>query len=1804
MAVNIFQVAQINGDLFSTGNRPSLAGVYASEYPLIPDNINGNLARYTKIVGIWSSSTQNSTTGYPAGVGGDSWVQPNGFVSGGGNAAAGRPNGGYFARAVFTSDQNVNYGYIGSFVGGYGNLDFTFDINPGPTTSPSQLLAVDYEPTYGHGTAVTIANAPIPNSIANQWRDQNNLTVDATAQVTLTSSAYNRSPYTNPAMFVAQMDSATNNIGSGNLSFHVEMRPTLNQTINIIPLGFGAFSINGSRAPFRNDQYGYPLNALPDDFYAASNNRKFGSRALSIFWSRILDGSANSFAYPYYEDQTPYPGAPFANPSGPGGANNVAAADRVYSVTAIADCPTSRAPQTNQFEWIPNHAYPLNYEILDRFSHIQKVTTAGTSGANGTWPSGNGANWLNPPNFGSYGNSPDGPNTLVWTDQGYLFGPMNNNPVAAPILTAYQTDIRVRHHASLHINDEYDLFVQETKFAIFSNKSNEYPLVFVDLLDTWNSGTWAQGFRIAGASVWSESTLWQSAHAYVVGQAVLDPFGFIQVVTSISGSGTSGGSTPFTVANLPGNVTTDNPGANQVVWTNYGANKSKIFFIAENGHTAVFDSNVTNSTVTALLTAPALASGAAYGACRIQTGFAKLFAMTGSMGTNPLNSSTDLSGTPGRVGVTPYSIVPNTWGSASFPAFSARHNARSLSEIIKLRNGNFAFAVESVNVVGTTVTNKGVAPITNVSLTSNIVTISATNNYTMGQVVYLNGLTGATFLNGAAVQILSTGLGAGQFEAAFTHANYASTPDTGTATDVEWQVMLYNPTSNTWNTSQITGGGGVNFSYGEPGFGGAVNNQTDLFITYEQQINCTLHDVANTVAGNGQPVILMQCNWRDDRLFVIDGSQPLGTISTANVSYVGVTSGAITNIGEVATALTLSAVATSVGSSALYTGTITGGAANALAGYYFQVSGFTNLSNNGYFLCTASTATNLTLSNAAAIAETHAATATDYIVTITATNFFLAGQQVILSGITNANWLNGLTVTVLSQGLSNSQFTINDPTLHASYGPAGDAGTAGHYGIFPVGVPTNPTPLQIRKSVTDDRTLFWFNGVYTFVDTGADNTNPYPTVFWMVPPSWNLTKWNQTIVGGMNVIRQNTKDNNGNPTTIGQDLAFLTYVGNGQGRTYDEMYSFLGTLTDNYINVNIHGGVEVNGVQFVGECGDYGMRPQNNPQNSNIGTFVFGHFMEQGTFFLPTYFKWDGGSGTKMADNYADAVANPIPVPNTALTNVNLPYGLVAQFGQTNGSTFHQYEWFTINTAWGNTKYVRKARFVWSMFAGQTFNETQTSIPMTTVSGAGAAIPTVYLADAFGPSNITFPTSFTNPMTLLPVTSHPAGFITGQDYFGTCAIWPMVSSGVAQNNAVQCVMTVSHPDPTTILNRPNQSGQSYNASSSNASYLTAPFAFNGCPWMFNGYGMWQSTGGVGSWISIDLGAAQICRSYEFNQGANVPGNGSNFMTGWTLYGSNTATDFTNPVSPPGGSWVAINTQSAVPTSRTWAGNTGNVTPYRYYALRENAGSGNMTVGYFRLFSAVVQPTMNFSEILAFGPESMGPNDNSGSSLAPAFMRGMTFEVSTNAGVSYTPITPIWRAHHGGIWVFPRQTGVTNVRITCQSGYPYYNYQAGGWTGTAPQFGYYLGIGPFQFVDYQRSDIDSTFAARLGSSAAADGTPARGSFDSQYMGLANDSVSVSIDNTVSAASLGQNFLGQSNFNNGNMSPVYGWWTFLQIPTGTISTFLNGYVRVHPVYGFVLFGGPQPGTIPQAGGCDQIQTQAGTNMTVTYQWGRRV
>jgi hypothetical protein len=72
------------------------------------------------------------------------------------------------------------------------------------------------------------------------------------------------------------------------------------------------------------------------------------------------------------------------------------------------------------------------------------------------------------------------------------------------------------------------------------------------------------------------------------------------------------------------------------------------------------------------------------------------------------------------------------------------------------------------------------ATITNVALTSNVLTVSCTNTFFVGQNIFLNGLTTNTFLNNKNVVILTCS--GSQFTAAYTHGNVVSGSDTGVAT--------------------------------------------------------------------------------------------------------------------------------------------------------------------------------------------------------------------------------------------------------------------------------------------------------------------------------------------------------------------------------------------------------------------------------------------------------------------------------------------------------------------------------------------------------------------------------------------------------------------------------------------------------------------------------------------------------------------------------------------------------------------------------------------------------------------------------------------------------------------------------------------------------------------------------------------------------------------------------------------------------------------------------------------------------------
>ena len=208
------------------------------------------------------------------------------------------------------------------------------------------------------------------------------------------------------------------------------------------------------------------------------------------------------------------------------------------------------------------------------------------------------------------------------------------------------------------------------------------------------------------------------------------------------------------------------------------------------------------------------------------------------------------------------------------------------------------------------------------------------------------------------------------------------------------------------------------------------------------------------------------------------------------------------------------------------------GASNAFVGLYFTVAGFANSVNDGVFLCTASSATQLTLVNINGIAETHAATATDYVLTITnsGVNTFTAGQVIELSGLNEA-FLNGLIITAVAGGLTGTTFSANYPTWASNYynaaEPAGALATTGN------NVWTLVTNINLA------------NSDYTPVATPPIAPNPYPSSKWSIDGYYpNIYVWvADSATGGTYTVNLNSVYQNG--IIPPQDLAAGKPIFNG-----------------------------------------------------------------------------------------------------------------------------------------------------------------------------------------------------------------------------------------------------------------------------------------------------------------------------------------------------------------------------------------------------------------------------------------------------------------------------------------------------------------------------------------------------------------------------------------------------------------------------------------------------------------------------------
>lgn len=146
----------------------------------------------------------------------------------------------------------------------------------------------------------------------------------------------------------------------------------------------------------------------------------------------------------------------------------------------------------------------------------------------------------------------------------------------------------------------------------------------------------------------------------------------------------------------------------------------------------------------------------------------------------------------------------------------------------------------------------------------------------------------------------------------------------------------------------------------------------------------------------------------------------------------------------------ITSVAAASGGSTVYTGAFANGAANAFAGCSFYVEGLFNAVNNGLFVCTASTATTLTLTNAVGVAETKGAQAVFAAYALTAVANASGGNTVYTCAALvdqSANTLTGWTVTISGLASNNNgtfvvvsntsgAITVNNPngTLQTAAG--------------------------------------------------------------------------------------------------------------------------------------------------------------------------------------------------------------------------------------------------------------------------------------------------------------------------------------------------------------------------------------------------------------------------------------------------------------------------------------------------------------------------------------------------------------------------------------------------------------------------------------------------------------------------------------------------------------------------------------------------------------------------------------------------
>jgi hypothetical protein len=106
------------------------------------------------------------------------------------------------------------------------------------------------------------------------------------------------------------------------------------------------------------------------------------------------------------------------------------------------------------------------------------------------------------------------------------------------------------------------------------------------------------------------------------------------------------------------------------------------------------------------------------------------------------------------------------------------------------------------------------SPITNIAITSNVLTVAANNAWSAGQTVTYSGLTTNTFLNTTTCVVSATALSTTSYQCPYTHANVTSVADTGYATSNLYQTDTTHLTDAGYALLAAGASNSINYAFG------------------------------------------------------------------------------------------------------------------------------------------------------------------------------------------------------------------------------------------------------------------------------------------------------------------------------------------------------------------------------------------------------------------------------------------------------------------------------------------------------------------------------------------------------------------------------------------------------------------------------------------------------------------------------------------------------------------------------------------------------------------------------------------------------------------------------------------------------------------------------------------------------------------------------------------------------------------------------------------------------------------------------